>query len=341
MTCTIAPMHSLSTPDRVPAGGNRLPFLGARELMDLLGYAGAVDALERAFARRDDAPSIERERHVVDGGDLLVMPAAGPEGVGVKLVTVAPGNAVAGLPLIHGMYVLFSSGSMQPEALVDGAALTALRTAAVSALATKHLARPDAHRLVVFGAGAQAAAHAAAMPAVRPIDDIRIVGRDRERVRALVAELNAAGLPAQAGRPDAVASADVVCTCTTSAAPVFDGGDLAPGAHVNAIGAYRQDMRELDAALIARATLVVEERAAALAEAGDIIQAVGEGAIEPDHVDVELGEVVRGERGRRSPEETTVFKSVGLAFEDLVVVRAAVERASETDRQALDGARSS
>lgn len=298
--------------------------------MDLLGYAGAIAALERAFGRRgqETAPPIARDRYVVNGGELLVMPAEDLEGVGVKLVTIAPSNGVRGLPLIHGVYVLFGSGSMAPEALVDGAALTALRTASVSALATKYLSRPDAHRLVVFGAGAQAAAHVAAMMAVRPIDNVVVVGRGRQRAAQLVEDLKMRGVQAELGTPDCVASADIVCTCTTSVTPVFRGDRLATGAHVNAIGSYRPDLRELDAMLLARATLAVEQRGAALSEAGDILQAIDEGAITADHVGGELTDVVTRRLTRRDPAEITIFKSVGLAFEDLVVARAAVKNAS-------------
>src|SRR4051812_27572007 len=176
------------------------------------------------------------------------MPAAGAEGVGVKLVTLAPGNAQRGLPFIHGVYVLFEPGTLAPAAIVEGAALTALRTAAVSALATHHLARPDARRLVVFGAGAQAGAHVAAMRAVRPIEDVAIVGRDRGRARALVAALAADGVAAAVAGPEAVASADVVCTCTTSREPPFPGGPLPAGGPVTASGGYPRAIRGLPAA---------------------------------------------------------------------------------------------
>jgi ornithine cyclodeaminase/alanine dehydrogenase-like protein (mu-crystallin family) len=259
----------------------------------------------------------------VPGGELLLMPAHARAGVGVKLVTLAPGNPPRGLPFIHGAYVLFDGDTLAPEALLDGTALTTIRTAAVSALATDRLARPDAARLVVFGAGAQARAHAVAISAVRPIASVAIVNRTRERAEALVAELRSAGMDAAVAGPGAVADADIVCTCTPSEAPLFDGALLPAGAHVNAIGAYRPDLRELDDAAMGRARVVVETRAAALAEAGDVVQAAAAGVLDTGAL-IELCAVVRGDAGRERDDEVTVFKSVGLALEDLAVARAAL-----------------
>jgi ornithine cyclodeaminase len=248
------------------------------------------------------------------------------EGLGVKLVTLTPQNPRRGLPLIHAVYVLFAPGTMAPVAVINGSALTALRTAAVSALATSHLARPDASRLVLFGAGVQATAHLEAMLAVRPIAWVRVVSRSPGPAERLVAAARAAGLDAEVAGPDAVARAEVVCTCTTSAVPVFDGTLLAAGAHVNAVGSYRPDLRELDDAALRGARLVVETRQAALAEAGEVIHGIGSGAVDPADI-AELGGVIRGEGGRGDDREITVFKSVGVAFEDLAVAAAAVGRA--------------
>jgi ornithine cyclodeaminase len=300
-------------------------FIGAAELAAALPWTEAIAALEAAFAGpRPDGPA--RSHVAVPGGELLLMPAAGAGGVGVKLVTLAPGNAQRGLPFIHGVYVLFEPGTLAPAAIVEGAALTALRTAAVSALATHHLARPDARRLVVFGAGAQARAHVAAMRAVRPIEEVAIVGRDRGRARALVAALAADGVAAAVAGPEAVASADVVCTCTTSREPLFAAAALPPGAHVNAIGAYRRDMRELPAAVLRHALLVVETRESALLEAGDVLLAIADGVLTEADVRHELAAVVQGTVGRGGRDEVTVFKSVGLALEDLAIAAAAERR---------------
>ena len=186
-----------------------------------LSTSAAIDALGHAFGRED--PSLtapQRTTLATPAGTLLSMPAAGEEGVGVKLVTLSEFNPQRNLPFIHAVYVLFDSQTQQPEAVIDGTELTAIRTAAVSGLATRHLANPDAARLVLFGAGAQATSHLDAMCAVRPIRDVVVVGRTGSRVDALVDRARARGLEARAGTRDDVAGADLICTCTTSAVSV-------------------------------------------------------------------------------------------------------------------------
>jgi ornithine cyclodeaminase len=304
-------------------------YISAIDLQAALSYREAVDALEEAFRLEDPGAGPIRSHLDIPGGELLLMPAHTAAGAGVKLVTLSHGNPARGLPFIHGVYVLFAPDTLVPMALVDGAALTALRTAAVSALATRHLAREDAHRLVVFGAGSQARAHVHAMRAVREITHVAVVGRDPGRAAALVAELRAEGVDAEVADVGALAAADIVCTCTTSRTPVLDAALAVPGTHVNAVGAYRPDARELPAALLARAQLVVETRASALAEAGDVVLAIADGALEPDALH-ELAPVVRGMDGRADAAAVTVFKSVGLAFEDLVVAAAAAARLRAT-----------
>jgi ornithine cyclodeaminase/alanine dehydrogenase-like protein (mu-crystallin family) len=254
------------------------------------------------------------------------MPAAGEAGAGVKLVTVNPSNPGRGLPLIHALYVLFSSETLEPLALFDGSALTALRTAAVSGLATRYLAIPDSRVLVMFGAGVQARSHVEAMRGERGFDRLYVVSRTEEHAREIATDARAQGLAAEVGAPDAVAEADVVCTCTTSSRPLFDGSLLKPGSHVNAVGSYRPETREIDTETVRRGRVVVETRDAALAEAGDLLIPIAEGAIREDHIAADLGEVVRGRNVRTGPDDVTVFKSVGVAFEDLVVARAAFER---------------
>jgi ornithine cyclodeaminase/alanine dehydrogenase-like protein (mu-crystallin family) len=303
----------------------RLPLIDADELARLLPMPAAIDALERAFSDPALPEAPPRTRVEVRGGELLLMPAAGRPGVGVKLVTLNPSNPDRGRPFVQGAYVLFDPDTLSPEAVLDGTALTKLRTAAVSGLATRHLARPDASRLVLFGAGATANAHLDAMLAVRRFRTVRVASRSEAPARALAERARAAGLDAAVAGPEAVAEADVVCTCTTSERPVFDGTLLPPGAHVNAIGAYRPDMRELDDETVARARVAVETREAAMAEAGDLLIPLRSGRIGRDHVVADLGEVVRGARVRRGPDDVTVFKSVGIAPEDLIVARAAVD----------------
>lgn len=278
-----------------------IPYLDASELRRLVSMEAAIDALERTFLAGDvEVP--QRSHLPVGEGELLTMPAWGPAGVGVKLVTVNPSNPAAGRALVNGVYVLFSADTLEPVLTIDGAALTALRTPAVSALATRHLAPPDANRLVVFGAGTQAQGHIEAMRAVREIELVSIVTRSK-------------------GSPDDVAEADIVCTCTTSATPLFDGNLLRAGAHVNAVGVYKPHARELDDATMGRAAVYVEDREVALAEAGDVVQSIESGALDPGSIrdlrDLLSNGPVEG--------DVTVFKSVGLASEDLAVAVAALD----------------
>ena len=303
-----------------------LALVSAEKLTDLLPMRAAIDALEAAFGAPDTPEAPARTHLDVGTGDLLLMPAWNTEGVGVKLVTVNPANPEAGLPLINGIYVLFSHDTLQPIATFDAAALTGLRTAAVSGLATRHLARPEAKTLVLFGAGTQARYHVIAMLETRPIDHVIVVTRTRERAEDVVREIDALQIEGSVGNPADVARADVVCTCTTSPQPVFDGNDLTAGAHVNAVGAYKPTTRELDDATIRRGPIVVETRSAALAEAGDLLIPMENGVIDETAIVADLAEVVGGAKVRHNPEDVTIFKSVGVAFEDLVVAKAAHRR---------------
>lgn len=295
-------------------------ILGEEDLRAALPMEAAIDALERAFAGTlPEAPP--REHHEVDSGVLLIMPAWSAEAVGVKLVTVSPANPERGLPLIHGSYLLFDPSTLAPIALLDAGPFTGLRTAAVSGVVTRHCARSDARTLVVFGAGTQARWHVEAMRAVRPIEEVIVISRTQGGARALADAVT--GIDARVGEVADVARADIVCTCTTSTVPLFDGALLPAGCHVNSVGAFRPDARELDTRAIAGARLVVETRAAALAEAGDILIPLREGAIGEDAIAADIAELVRGAAVRRTPEDITIYKSVGAAFEDLIVALAA------------------
>ena len=297
-----------------------VPFYDAGAIARALGPGEAVAALEAALrGGLDPEADPPRSSVAAAGGELLVMPSAAGGGLGVKLASVAPGNAARGLPRIQGVYVLFDAETLAPAALLDGIGLTNLRTSAVSALAVRHLAAAPPRRLVVFGTGPQAAAHVAALRAVAPIEDVRVVGRDPQRTAAFAHEQGAA----PAG-PEAVDGADVVCCCTTAREPLFDGDAVADAATVVAIGSHEPGAREVDERLAARATIVVESRAVALREAGDVIQAVRAGALDPEDL-VALAWIVRGER---SPGPgPRLFKSTGMAWEDLVVAAAVHQRA--------------
>lgn len=298
-------------------------YVGGADLERLLSMAQAIDALDAAFGGRlPEAPA--RSHLDVGTGDLLLMPAWSADAAGVKLVSVAPDNPQRDLPLIHGVYVLFDKPSLAPVALFDAAPLTALRTAAVSGVATRHLARQDAENLVLFGAGTQARAHLEAMRTVRPVQVVTIVSRTARSSEELAARARDLGLDARSGRGDAVAQADLICTCTTSSEPVFDGALLKPGAHVNAVGSYKPQARELDDAAIRRASITVDVDIAAR-ESGDLAIPLELGVIAEEDISL-LRDVVAADGGRHPESEVTLFKSVGAAFEDLVVAQAAAKR---------------
>lgn len=303
-------------------------FLTASELDARLDVVAAADALAEAFRTGVAVEAPQRSQLPMGNATFLTMPAAGEVAgrtlAGAKLVTVRPANRELGEASIHATYVLFGGAAAAPLAILDGEALTNLRTSAVSAVATRLLAAPNASTLMIFGAGAQAHAHLAAMCAVRPIREVVVVGRDATRADTLVEAARARGLTARIGTPDDVGAADIVCTCTTSDTPLFDGDWLAAGAHVNAVGSFQPHTRELDDASVRRARLVVEDRAAALAEAGDLRIPLESGMLEPGAIAADLAELCGGTSVRRSVEDVTVFKSVGLAMEDLVVAAAAV-----------------
>jgi ornithine cyclodeaminase/alanine dehydrogenase-like protein (mu-crystallin family) len=303
----------------------RIPYLGAEELQRSLPLLDAVDALERAFATTPLPTTPVRNHFEADGGELLLMPAWGEQGLGVKLITLEPRNAAYGLPLIHGVFVLFARDTKAPIATMDGAALTSLRTAAVSALGARHLARQDARSLLIFGAGTQARAHLDAMLEIRDLTSLVVVDPATERAEALAALGAERGLSARVGSPEDVRDADLICCCTTSREPVVRGALLSPGTHIAAMGAYRPDMREVDAETLHRSSVLVETRDAALAEAGDLLIPIAAGEWSADLIAGELADAVRGTASRADAEQITILKTVGLASEDLVVAQAAVQ----------------
>src|SRR5262245_41916300 len=212
----------------------RPPHIDAAELSSLVSWTVAIAAIGRAVAERDhDGPA--RITVPVSGGELLVMPATTARSAGVKLAGVAPGNPAAGLPRIQAVYVLFDAATLTPRALIDGTALTTLRTPAQSAFAARELAAPDDGRLVVFGTGPQAWGHVHALAAVRPISDVVVVGRTPAHVEVLVERLTGEGIAARPGDPGAVRDADLVVCATTARTPVFEGGLLADHACVIAV----------------------------------------------------------------------------------------------------------
>ena len=304
-----------------------LPYLDADTITRLVSWGDATDALDDALREGLD-PAAAADRSIIDvsNGQLLLMPAETAAAVGVKLGTVAPANPERGLPRIQALYVLLDPVTLSPVALMDGTALTTLRTPAVSAVAVRHLAAPDARRLVVLGSGPQAWGHVQTLRAVRPVDSVTVVGRDRGRAEDLVDRVRESGLDASVGDPAAVAEADIVVCATTAGEPVFDSALLKPGTCVVAVGSHDADRRELDSALLGRAAaeggVVVETREVAMREAGDVAMAVEEGVLIPSQL-IGIASVVH----RETPVPgTSVFKSVGMGWQDLVVAEAVHQR---------------
>jgi len=246
----------------------------------------------------------------------------------LKAVCVFPGNPARGLDAHQGTVTLFDGKTGRPTAILDASAITAIRTAAVSALATRALAAEDARELAILGAGVQAAAHLEALRAVRDFERVRIYSPTREHAEQLAGR---AGAAVADSAESALRGAHVVVTATNSREPVLRRDWLAPGAHMNAVGASAPSSRELDTATVAACSLFADSRESVLNEAGEFQLAVREGAIEgPDHIRAELGEVIAGMHpGRTGTDELTVFRSLGLAIEDM----AAAERATENARK--------
>jgi ornithine cyclodeaminase len=240
--------------------------------------------------------------------------------IGVKIVTVSPDNNAIGKPAVMGLYLLLNGATGEPEALIDGQRLTQWRTACASALAASYLAREDASRLLVIGAGALSPFLTKAHSAVRPITTIRIWNRTAANAEKVAAQLRAEGLPAEAATDlDAeLTAADIVSSATISTSPLVKGALLKPGTHVDLVGGFTPDMRESDDDAISRAAIYVDTRAGATKEAGDIVQPLKSGLLKPEGIVADLHELARGEKtGRTSASQITLFKSVGAALEDL------------------------
>ena len=309
------------------------PFLDADAIRAATPIGDLVDAVETAYrdvaAGRDRSPL--RSHVPLDEGDLLLMPGVrtGATGASVKLVTVMPGNAARGRPTVQAVIVWFDATTGESLALLDGSTVTAMRTGAASGVATRLLAREDARTLAIIGAGAQAEWQVRAVMAVRPIDRVMVCARSAES-RDRFAERMRGTLEAEVvacpGVEAAIRDADVVCCATTSTEPVFDAAWLRPGAHVNGIGAFRLGMVELPPELFATASVVaVDERQAAVAEAGDLVAAIERGLLSESDL-VEIGTVERGWVAGREPDAITAFKSVGLAIQDVAAAELIVAR---------------
>ena len=314
-------------------------LLDERTIAGLLRMEELIDLMEKTLADFSSGRALQPVRTAMalepHGSFLASMPGYLPDSgaLAVKLVTLAEKNAVRGLPTHLATVLLFDPATGALLALLDGLLITEMRTAAVSAAAARALARPDASALALLGSGVQARSHLEAFRCVRELKRVRVWSPTREHREGFAREQSErTGLPVQAAdsAEDAVRSADLVVTATSSRSAVLRGAWLEPGAHITGIGAFRPDWRELDAEAVARASVFVDSRAGAEAEAGDLIHARNEGAIPPDHVRGEIGEVFAGRiPGRRDPSEITFFKSLGMAVEDAATAQHVYRRACE------------
>jgi len=308
---------------------NRYPYLylGAEGVRRALPMAAAIEAMVEAFRElaAGGASMPPRTKLSVPGGSgtVLLMPSfsSSQRRLALKFLTLYENNRSLGLPLIQALVILADAESGSPLAILDGAALTALRTGAVSGAATAVLARPNACRAAIFGGGTQARAQLEAVYAVRPLVEARVFDSNVGAAAAFAGEMGERlGLTVRPV-PDAASAlreADIVCTATTARDPVFDDRDLASGTHINAVGVYQPERAEIPPSTVARARIVVDQREAALEEAGDLLRPLAAGLIGRERFDVELGDVLlRRVSGRRADDEITLFKSVGLAVQDL------------------------
>ncbi len=315
-----------------------MKFHDAQTIDRTLDPVALADALADAF--RSDVVVPVRHHHGVErpGAEatLLLMPAwtgpaTKPAFMGAKIVSVFPTNAAKNLPSVYGTYMLMDGETGAPLAALDGARLTAWRTAAASALAARHLARKDAKVMTMVGAGALAPFLIRAHRAARPIERIMLWNHRPERAKALAAELSAAGLPVEAvaDLDAAVAASDLISCATLSHAPLIRGELLAPGTHLDCVGAFRPWMRETDDATVERASIFCDTRAGALSEAGDLAAPIAAGVISAADVKADLFDLTRGVHpGRTSETEITLFKSVGTAIEDLAAAMLVHARAA-------------
>jgi ornithine cyclodeaminase len=313
-------------------------LVGHRDVVALLPMAECIDAMTDALRTLARGGAILPLRQVVrlpDGRNAFaLMPAAldQPSALGAKVITVFPGNDATPYDSHQGAVLLFDTEYGRLIAIIDASTITGLRTAAVTAVATRLLSRPESRTLALLGAGVQAATHLESVTVVRPIREVRVWSRSGERAKRFAERSGANGVSiiACATAREAVDGADVVCTVTSSREPVLSREWLAPGTHVNAVGASLATARELDSATVAAARLYVDRRESAANEAGDFLVPKREGLIGDDHIVGEIGELLVDPPlivGRRSADDLTVFKSLGLAIEDVAAARRIYDRA--------------
>jgi len=317
-------------------------ILNADDIRRALPMKTAIAGMKSAFAAFSSGKSQVPQRTqlpvTAHEGISIVMPALLADGendaLTVKIVSVFPHNPERNLPTIHAAVLVLESNSGRPLALLEGGSLTAIRTGAASGAATDLLARSNSKNVTIFGAGVQGRTQLDAICAVRPIENIWIYDIDPQRARAFIEQAAKTGhhfrtFKLAASPEEAVASADIICTATTSNRPVFQDNGIKIGAHINAVGAYTPEMAEIPIATLARAQVYVDSTEAVIIESGEILNAINQKMLFPIDL-TELGDLVLGKAsGRKSLQEITVFKSVGIAVQDAIAARLALKNAIE------------
>jgi len=313
-------------------------ILSKQDIQTALPMSDGVVAMKRAFEQLYRGKATVPARIHIDvpehNGTTLFMPGYLNEdkNMAVKIVSVFADNPEKNLPVINAVVLVIDAETGIVHAILDGTYLTAVRTGAAAGAATDFLAREDASRAAIFGAGPQGCAQLEAVSAVRPIRQAWIFDINREASQAFAVEMaqrTAANIRVARNPSEAVANVDIICTATNSAQPVFDDRDIRPGTHINAVGVYKPHMQELPADTVKRARIVVDSRQACMEEAGDLLVPMKAGVISQEHIYAELGEIAAGVKpGRTSEQEITLFKSVGIAVQDVAAASAVLKRAA-------------
>lgn len=320
-------------------------ILDAAAVRAAFRYDAAIPVMRAAMETAGRGDVCQPQRLLLDppmvpgvAGLMAAAVGSGPVAFGFKAATLFPDNAARGLDSVQSLVALLDAETGVPRTLLAGHVVTEIRTAAVSAVATAALARRDACDLAVLGAGVQGKAHIEAISLVRTLRRIRVWNRTPARAEALVAWARQRGLPAEvtATARDAVIDADIICTTTASPTPVVDGDWLAPGVHINAVGAFQPTTRELGGDVVAGATVLVDSRESALAAAGDLLLAVKDGLLDEPPIAAELGDVLLGRhQGRTTDDQRTIFESLGLALQD-VAAAAYIDRVARETQLGID-----
>ena len=316
-----------------------LTIINAAGVRELLPMSECIDAMEPAMIAATTGAISMPPRLVAplidESGTLVLMPGSSTElaAFGAKMINLIPDNPTRGLPAIQGFIALFDHASGAPVAIIDGGEVTGIRTAAASGLATRLLARPDAHTCGIFGNGVQAVTHIDAMRAVRAVDEIIVWGRNPDKVQAFAREqAQRTGISVRATADPAEAGAcDLLCTTTTSPEPILAGEWVRPGAHVNLVGAHSITARECDTGLVVKSSVYVDLMESVRSEGGDIMIPIEEGAIDETHIIGELGELLQGKiPGRQDDRQVTLYQSHGINAQDMFAAKHIYTKAQET-----------